>query len=246
MIRLRAYANQWQYCPTHALVSSASHQFGRGRHGLPDRAGSVTEPAPERASREADAAQDLAWWRAAREEGAADAFGSLYVRHYQALVRFVARSGAFGTADAAQDLVHDVFVQLWISRERVAIVGTVRSYLYRAVLHRACDARDRERVAARHGAVFANTGEVPGAGTLVDDPEATLAHKELTRVLTIALRQLSERQRQIAWMRWIDQLSRREIAEILDVSEATVNNHLTKAMQALRVQLGGQQHLRAI
>src|SRR5687767_11509654 len=46
--------------------------------------------------------------------------------------------------DIAQDIVQDLFVKLWNSRNDLIIAGSVRSYLFRAAYNRALNARRDE------------------------------------------------------------------------------------------------------
>jgi RNA polymerase sigma-70 factor (ECF subfamily) len=67
-----------------------------------------------------------------------------------------------------------------------------------------------------------------------DSPEALLQRKETMRLIEEALQQLPEKYRIVFWLRDVEQLSTRETAEALGISEANVKVRLLRARLMLR------------
>lgn len=67
-----------------------------------------------------------------------------------------------------------------------------------------------------------------------DSPEALLQRKETMRLIEEALQQLPEKYRVVFWLRDVEQLSTRETAEALGISEANVKVRLLRARLMLR------------
>ncbi len=67
-----------------------------------------------------------------------------------------------------------------------------------------------------------------------DSPEVLLQRKETMRLIEEALQQLPEKYRVVFWLRDVEQLSTRETAEALGISEANVKVRLLRARLMLR------------
>jgi RNA polymerase sigma-70 factor (ECF subfamily) len=180
------------------------------------------------------AVEDRDWWLAVHDHGDQRAFEQLYLRYCTPLARFVLRHTPLATEDAAKDVVHETFARLWLARADIDITGTVRAYLYRAVRNRALTTRRGDGRAERHAARLAALGEVVAMGARPLDPGQALEHRERAIAIGAALDQLSPRRRQVAEMRWMDQLGPGEIAEILGISSTTVSNLLTSARNSVK------------
>lgn len=70
-----------------------------------------------------------------------------------------------------------------------------------------------------------------------DSPEALLQRKETMRIIEQALRELPAKYRTVFWLRDVEQLSTRETAEALGISEANVKVRLLRARLMLREKL---------
>src|SRR5688572_12661367 len=125
---------------------------------------------PER-GREAGAPQDGA------SERTAAAFRRLFDRHFAELYRFVYRY--VRSAEAAKDLVHDAFLQLWRQREQVDLDGAgARSFLYTVARYRSLDHLRRRRVEQRWQRQYADPLMEEGAGLGAADPGQEFAANE--------------------------------------------------------------------
>jgi RNA polymerase sigma-70 factor (ECF subfamily) len=71
------------------------------------------------------------------------------------------------------------------------------------------------------------------------NPEQTLLGKEIGNHITVALKELSPRERVVFEMKHYQGLKLRAIGEILGTSEETVKNSLFRATRKLRASLGG-------
>jgi RNA polymerase sigma-70 factor (family 1) len=159
------------------------------------------------------------------------ALEELFHAHAEPLEQYAQR--LLGATDPARDVVQDVFVWLWETRDAFAPRTSVRAYLFGAVRHRTLDALRRDRV--RH--VHANAPELVREMTTVPTPAELVENAEMRDVVATALATLAPRVREVAELRWFGQLSYREIASLLGVSERTVNTQLVAATRTVRVRL---------
>ena len=150
----------------------------------------------------------------------------LFRLHYLALVRLAMR--LVDDQETAEDLVQDVFVGLAHSRKPLA---EPEHYLRRAVVNRCRSVLRRRRVAQafqarRRPAEFA-------AGS----DEETQRRGERQRVLA-AVADLPARQRQVIVLRYYEDLSVGQIADVLNISPGAVSSALNRALAGLAPTIG--------
>jgi RNA polymerase sigma-70 factor (ECF subfamily) len=145
-----------------------------------------------------------------------------------------------GDRDEALDLSQEVFLRVFRTIHRFRGQSSLRTWIYRIAVNQA---RNRHRFwRRRHRADqvsldqhIAAHGEFLSGGE--STPDRILAQKELAERLQLALEHLPFDQRTAIILREIDGLSYDEIAFSLGVAVGTVKSRLTRARQALRVEL---------
>ncbi len=145
-----------------------------------------------------------------------------------------------GDRDEALDLSQEVFLRVFRTIYRFRGQSSLRTWIYRIAVNQA---RNRHRFwRRRHRADqvsldqhIATHGELLSSGD--SKPDRMFAQKELAERLQRALDQLPFDQRTAIVLREIDGLSYEEIAFSLGVAVGTVKSRLTRARQALRLEL---------
>ncbi|MBS0029597.1 RNA polymerase sigma-70 factor [Chitinophaga sp. 22321] len=133
--------------------------------------------------------------------------------------------------DDANDMVQDVFLNLWKGAENLDERAPINHYLARATVNTCLNRikkEQRQEVYAKEQLHRAN----PAA-----DNHSQLEHKELEAHYRSALEKLPEQCRRVFEMSRLKGLSPAEIAEQLNISINTVYAHLTTALKRLRVDL---------
>lgn len=164
--------------------------------------------------------------------GDVNAFDEIVRNYSPGLKEYASRM--LESPDAAEDSVQDVFVWLWEHRATVKVQGTLRAYLFGSVRNHVISVLRRAGLEMRCTTEFLQTGTPVAMGNHALRPDARIERQELAQALNKALNQLSPRVRQVALLRWRDQLSRSEIAMIMGVALPTINNQLTVAARTLR------------
>lgn len=162
--------------------------------------------------------------------GDPSAVGEAYDLHHAAVRAFAKR--LVGDASASEDLVHDVFVALPKAMAGYRGDSSLRTFLIGIAVNHA---RHHVRAAARRRNAFEKLGREPSAGAA--DPEHDARRRELARLLTRALDELSLDHRVAFVLCEVEERSSREVAEIIGVPEATVRTRLFHAKKKLRVLL---------
>jgi RNA polymerase sigma-70 factor (ECF subfamily) len=134
------------------------------------------------------------------------------------------------TRDDAEDVVQQVFTNLWRNRGDVEIRGSVRGYLYGAVRNGALNRIRAGRSALR---LADSPLRAPVADSPPDPSEAVIIGQSVT-ALNRALDRLGERPREVLHLRWIDGLTHAEIAETLGITRKAVESNITRGLSALR------------
>ena len=133
------------------------------------------------------------------------AWESVFDAHYADLCEFVLRF--VGSAEAAQDIVHDLFLYLWETRGAEDSVRLTRPYLFVAAKNRALMYLRHRRVADAW-VERVSREPLPSGPT----PEDLYAGRELAAVVRRAIDDLPPRCREIFLLRRRDHLSYEEIA----------------------------------
>ncbi|MDN5210434.1 RNA polymerase sigma-70 factor [Fulvivirgaceae bacterium BMA12] len=127
--------------------------------------------------------------------------------------------------DLAEEVVADVFINLWRIRESLKIQSSLRAYLYKACRNRALDLLEKEK---RHLSDDIDTFHQIRGGT---SPELSLHIKDLSRRIDSLISEMPHQKQIIFRMSRIDGLKYSEIAEILSISINTVRNHMVEAVK---------------
>ena len=163
--------------------------------------------------------------------GSVESLAALYDR-YAPLLLGVARR-LLGDRAAAEDLVHDVFLEAWRSADSYAQQrGSVRTWLLVRLRSRALDRLRADRVRVRK--------REPGMGTA---QLGEAAHDELLRtpdrkLVIEALAQLDAAQRETLELAYFEGLSAREIAERMQAPIGTVKSRIAGGLARLRKIVG--------
>jgi len=161
--------------------------------------------------------------------GDQDAFDEIYGRHWKDL--YAAAFFIVKDQDAAMDLCQDIFVWLWQSRGTLNM-HNIHAYLKTAVKYKAANF-------IRHGKVRENFfATIELAGNLVPSDTDALEVKQLRQMIRQFADELPARCREVFHLSRFEELSNKEIALKMNISEKTVENQLTLALKKLRVSLG--------
>jgi RNA polymerase sigma-70 factor, ECF subfamily len=169
---------------------------------------------------------------AAGDDGAlAEIFGRL------APVVYGGALGVLGDGTAAQDVVQDVFVELWTHPDRYdPAAGTLRTYLTLLARHRAVDlVRSEVRRVARQE----RTCRLVLTEPLRSASDEVVAAEAATVVRT-AVRLLPDSQRRVVELAYFGGLTCREVADTVGIPEGTAKSRLRLALAKLEAVLDRQ------
>jgi RNA polymerase sigma-70 factor (ECF subfamily) len=157
------------------------------------------------------------------------ALKELYYAHFGNLTRVAYR--ITGDTAHAEDVAQQSFIILWTKRKQVDIQTDLYAYLRKITVNTALADNRKD---ARRDAIRA---ELPPTSTKQYNAEDRLTEKELKRDIDLAVEDLPRQCRAIFKLSRYEELTYKEIAETLDISPKTVENHMGKALKLLRQSL---------
>lgn len=159
------------------------------------------------------------------------AFTEVYQRYAALVINFTAKR--LHDLPAAEDIVQEVFVKLWDNRDTFELKANLSSYLHRAALNRMLNYLKHEGTKEVH---LDSLRSFIAAGVEGTDHRARASNLE--QIIQHEIDRLPPKTKEVFELRRNQQLSNREIAETLTISEQTVETHMKKALKHLRAKLG--------
>lgn len=134
----------------------------------------------------------------------------------------------------AKDIVSEVFYALWAKREQSLPEHNLIGYLFVAVRYKIADFLSRKQVRHHYIQSLQNFIDVPQQV----NTDHLIREKQLKEIIEEEISALPPRMQEIFRMSRFEQMSHKEIAEKLSLSEQTVKDQVKKALRILRIKLG--------
>lgn len=163
------------------------------------------------------------------QEGDKDAFEQLYNSYLAKVFRFCKLY--ISNSEQINDCVQDVFVRIWDSRHLLNANNNLDGYIFiitRNIIFRSF--KSHLNMQAVDLTFIAGLSSNTNA-------EDLLIKKELEEAITSIVDQLPPRQKEAFNLSRIDQLSYKEIAILMQISENTVTRHIGEALKTIRKNL---------
>lgn len=151
-------------------------------------------------------------------------FESFFRMYYKPLCVTIARI----TSDkaAAEDLVQEAFIKLWSGRDQLDIKVSLKSYLYRMAINSAFEL-------IKKGQRFEPISEIT-PHPVQDSVNEAILSDDLQNQISKSIDRLPPACKTVFVMHRYEDMSYKEIAETLQISEKTVENQIGKALKLLR------------
>lgn len=177
--------------------------------------------------------EDLELWQLAKVSDDALAFAELHRRFAPKLYALALRKT--GSSEVSEDLVQDLFVHLWLQRASIRIEKAFNLYLFTGLKNRIISHYRKQLV--QHTISLNELDVETLTSQSANLVQEWLSVKEVHEIYTRELANLPEKSK------YVFEMSRsgvpnREIAEMLDLSEKTVEFHISKCLRVLRAKFG--------
>jgi RNA polymerase sigma-70 factor (ECF subfamily) len=157
-------------------------------------------------------------------QGDHEAFRSIFMHYFPKLKFFIAR--LVKSEAVAEELAQELFVKLWEKREILTMVQSFNAYLYRTAKNSALNYLDHQYVERKHARYVNESSEQPS--------DELLQAKEMELLIRLTVEKMPEQRKKIFKMSRTACLKNEEIAQKLNISKKTVENHLTLALKEIR------------
>ncbi len=171
-------------------------------------------------------------WISGLISGEAGAFEQIYRAYGASLIRYAATSVPI---DTAEDIVQDVFTNLWRRRQELDIaLGELTPYLFGAVRNQARYHLRSMGTRERHSEAISY---IPGAVPKEYASDSDLLANELYNGIQSALADIPDIQRETVVLRWIHGLAFSEISRILGISENAAMQYVSRIKRVIQPSL---------
>ncbi len=167
------------------------------------------------------------------KHGSAAAFEEIYTRSKNDLLKLA--MVLLGDVHAAEDIVHDVFVQLAQTRGSVHVTGNLRGLLATCVANRARNYR-RDAYRDRQGAAW----QAGDGSSDSFEPDHWVTVSEQLQLLSAAMAQLPYEQREAVGLHLGAGMTFPQIARVQNVSVNTVQGRCRYGLEKLRSLLNSE------
>ena len=164
------------------------------------------------------------------KSGNSKAFEEIYNHFFDRL--YVVAFNRTKSKEVAEDIVHNIFVKLWLRRETVVIEGSLKAYLGVAVKYEVFN-YFRDKVSwQQHQQKFKQSQP-----TFYNCTEDQLNAALFEQALRNSINNLPDKCRLVFQMSREEHLTFPEIAQKLNISQKTVEFHISKSLRILKISL---------
>lgn len=163
-------------------------------------------------------------------------YQTIFRRYYPSLIFYASR--LVGEEDA-EDVVQDVFVELWRRQNNIEIGTQIQAFLYRAVYTRALNVLKHRNVEDGYCAAMKEINQRRAEFYQPDNNEVIrrIEDRELRKEIYNAINELPDKCKEVFKLSYLHDMKNKEIADTLGVSLRTVEAHMYKALKYLRSRL---------
>lgn len=163
-------------------------------------------------------------------------YQALFRRYYPGLIFYATRLVG---EENAEDVVQDVFVELWKRKQDIEMGDRIQAFLYRSVYTRALNVLKHRDVKDGYCAAMIEIDRQRAAFYQPDNHEIIrrIEDRELREEIYHAINELPGKCKEVFKLSYLHDMRNKEIADALGVSLRTVEAHMYKALKYLRSRL---------
>ena len=162
------------------------------------------------------------------QQGDRNAYKQLFIKYYSPLCEYASQ---YISDDDSEELVQELMLFLWETRENLVIETSLKSYLFISTKHRCLNAIRKNQYHERiHNQIYEKIKDQ------FEDPDYYFVN-ELTENIQKAIENLPETYRETFAMSRFGEKTNVQIAEELGISVKTVEYRISQALKILRFKL---------
>ena len=155
------------------------------------------------------------------------AFQELYDLYWESL--FIYAYNLLKDRATAEDILQEIFINIWNKRGDIEIKSTLRGFLFTSVMYKVYDQFRKNKRFFKEELLEDFSQRIQ-----TSTPESKLIYQELVDRVNEAVETLPDRIKEVFKLSRDEQLSHKEIAEKLGITTKTVEAHITKALKHIK------------
>ena len=159
------------------------------------------------------------------------AFDELYRKYSKRLYKF--SYSILKTKEEAENITQDVFLNLWMNREKVEKSSSVKYYIF-TIAYNSAISIIRKKIKDSSYIEYVKTLQ----DVFQEPVDLQIEYKELDEKLNEIINALPDQQKKVYLLNRVEGLKYSEIANRLNISINTVENHISRALKKIREKLG--------
>lgn len=162
-------------------------------------------------------------------DGNDDAFSELYRKTYKNLYAYGLTFGIY--EEQVRDIIQDLFVKLYTKPDIIKETGTLIAFLFRA-MRNSCitELKNQQKLSALDDVEAFELNYSLHENLIESKEQEEYIHAVIHKILS----QITPRQKEIIYLRFLHQLEYAEISQIMNMSEQAARNLLHRAMDKIR------------
>lgn len=129
------------------------------------------------------------------------------------------------------DVIQDVFLKLWLARNKLNSIESPRSWLFTVAYHQCFNYLRHQSIAERN---LKNIANLDNPDSTIESPALATEFAETKRLIADAVNNLPPQAFKVYTLRREQGMSIEEIAKNLSITPKTVKNTLTRALDQIR------------
>lgn len=162
------------------------------------------------------------------------AFDAVFAKYYTQLYLFT--NSLIKNPTESKDIVSDTFLKLWENKYRFTQIAHIEGFFFTTIKNSVIDRsrKNKKRIEVENVLSKSELFSVNGV-------ERKFLEAEIIQKILEKINELPERTQLVFKLIYLEEKSRTEVAELLNISENTVRNLNASATKALRMAFGNEQ-----
>lgn len=159
------------------------------------------------------------------------AYSEIYSRYHYLLINFAYKK--LSDEEMAKDVVQETFIRLWEKRTNLPHITNLPAYLITITKRIILDLFDHEKVKTNYASSLAKYS----LDNHIANTDHRIREKQLAAYIISQINTLPKKMRESFQLSHIEQLTNKEIAEMLNTSDNNVSQHISNALKILKAKL---------
>ena len=163
------------------------------------------------------------------------AYETLFRLYYDKLLHIA--KGYVVSLEDAEGIVQDIFLKVWENKDVFSRMNSINNYLYTMTKNACLDCLKHNKVKNKFSKTFYENQLAIQYQFINDEAASSLLESELKKRIEKALKSLPIKCQKVFIKSRFEGMKHSEIAKSLNISKRTVDNHISNALQHMRLHL---------